>query len=245
MLFRYGQFLVSTGRVAAGYEQQAGAYALDPLDPMFAAFHGHNVWAKHSRADGRKILEDAAARAPENIFLWYMRLNTALLDADFETAKKLRADGATLFPGVTQSHAYRSGEMMQSVMAAPSPEAFIKLGEDFTAMAETEPSAALDLAVALAVLGFTLPALGIFEEALDNVDAWRASALEAVRPHIGYETALLFIDATRGLRMERDFVRLCARLGLVRYWRDSGNWPDCVEEVGNVYNFRTECAAVL
>lgn len=245
LLFRQGQFLVSTGRVAAGYDAQAHAYALDPLDPMFAAFHGHNVWAKQSRPDGRKILEDAAQRAPDNVFLWYMRLNTALLDGDFESAKTLRADGERLLPGIKDSPAYRSGQMMQEVMAAPSPEAFLKLGEDFAAMAEKEPSAALDLAVALSVLGFTLPALGIFEEALDNVDAWRASALEAVRPHIGYETALLFIDATRGLRMEREFVRLCARLGLVRYWRDTGNWPDCVEEVAPAYNFRAECAEAL
>src|SRR5690606_19429064 len=33
LLFRHGQFLVSTGRVNAGYAQQARAHALDPLDP--------------------------------------------------------------------------------------------------------------------------------------------------------------------------------------------------------------------
>ncbi len=245
LLFRYGQFLISTGRVAAGCEQQAQAYALDPLDPMFAAFHGYNIWSKDSRADGRKILDEAAQRAPDNVFLWYMRLNTALLDGDFARANTLREDSARLLPEIVDSPAYRAGQMMQDVMAAPSPEAFMKLGEDFATMAEKEPSAALDLAVALSALGFTLPALGIFEEALDNVDAWRASALQAVRPHLGYETALLFLDVTRGLRLERDFVRLCARLGLARYWRDTGNWPDCVAEVGNLYDFRAECASAL
>lgn len=242
LLFRHGQFLVSTGRVSEGYAEQARAYELDPLDPMFAAFHGHNIWAKHSKSEGRQILEVAAARHPDNVFLWYMRLNTAALDGDFQTANTLRDDGVRLLPGIADTPIYRSGQMMQAVLAQPSPEAFAKLGEDFAAMAEQEPSSALDLAVALSVLGFTLPALAIFEEALDNVDAWRHSALEAVRPHIGYETALLFIDATRSLRTERDFVRLCNRLGLVRYWREREVWPDCAEEVANFYDFRAECA---
>lgn len=241
LLFRHGQFLVSIGRVEAGYAQQARAFELDPLDPMFAAFHGYNVWSKISKTDGHRILEDAAARSPNNIFVWFMRLNTAALDGDFATAQALRADGPRLLPGLNESASYRAGQRMQQVMMAPSPDAFMKMGEDFTAWAEAEPAAALDLAVALSVLGFTGPALSIFEEALDNVDAWRAGALETTRPHIGYETALLFIDQTRALRMDQGFVKLCNRVGLTRYWRETGNWPDCVSETG--YDFKAMCAA--
>jgi hypothetical protein len=140
-----------------------------------------------------------------------------------------------------ESASYKAGERMQQLMMAPSPEAFMKLGEDFAAMAEAEPAAALDLAVALSVLGFTGPALTLFEEALDNVDAWRVGALETTRPHIGYETALLFIDQTRALRMDPAFAKLCTRLGLARYWRETGAWPDCAAEVG--YDFKALCEA--
>jgi tetratricopeptide (TPR) repeat protein len=240
LLFRHGQFLVSVGRVEAGYGQQARAYALDPLDPMFAAFHGYNIWAKRSKADGRRILDEAAVRYPDNVFLWFMRLNTATLDADFATAQALRAEGERLVPGLANSAAHKAGERVQELMMAPSPEAFMKLGEDFAAMAEAEPAAALDLAVALSVLGLTQPALAIFGEALDDVDAWRAGALEAARPHIGYETALLFIDQTRPLRVDPDFVGLCARLGLARYWRETNAWPDCAGETA--YDFKAACA---
>lgn len=243
LLFRHGQFLVSIGRVEAGYAQQARAFELDPLDPMFAAFHGYNVWSKLSKPDGKRILEDAAARAPNNIFVWFMRLNTAALDGDFATAQTLRADGPRLLPGLNDSASYRAGQRMQQVMMAPSPDAFMKMGEDFAAWAETEPAAALDLAVALSVLGFVGPALSIFQEALDNVDAWRAGALETTRPHIGYETALLFIDQTRPLRLNQDFVKLCHRVGLTRYWRDTGNWPDCVGEIAGAYDFKSLCEA--
>src|SRR5690606_28224029 len=46
LLFRHGQFLVATGRVAEGFAEQARAFELDPLDPMLAAFHGYNVWSQ-------------------------------------------------------------------------------------------------------------------------------------------------------------------------------------------------------
>jgi adenylate cyclase len=239
LLFRHGQFLVSVGRVEEGYAQQARAFELDPLDPMLAAFHGYNVWSKRAKADGRAILEDAAKRYPDNVFVWFMRLNTAALDGDVATAAALRAEGPRLMPQLVDSAAYKAGERVQQLMMAPSPEAFMKLGEDFAAMAEAEPASALDLAVALSVLGFTGPALAIFQEALDNVDAWRAGALETTRPHIGYETALLFIDQTQALRMDPDFAKLCARIGLARYWRETGAWPDCAAQ--SIYDFRAAC----
>jgi tetratricopeptide (TPR) repeat protein len=243
ILLAHGQFLVSVGRVREGYAQQEHAYEVDPLDPMVAAFHGHNVWATTSKEDGRRILNDAAAHWPNNIFLWYMRLNLARLDGDFTTADALAAHGLRLLPELKDSVVFKAGAMLQDVLMAPSAEAFLRLGEEFSRLAELEPSAALDLAVVLSVLGFVDPALAIFEEALDDIDVWRATANHALRPHVGYETALLFIQATLALRLNPGFVRLCARLGLVRYWRESGAWPDCVEDAANVYDFRAEAEA--
>jgi tetratricopeptide (TPR) repeat protein len=240
LLFRHGQFLIATGRVAAGYARQAEAFALDPLDPMLAAFHGYNVWARIDKGEGRRILEQSAKRYPENVFVWYMRLNTAALDGDFATAQHLREDGVRLVPGLAESAVYKAGARMQELMMAPSPEAFVQLGEDFSAMAEQEPSSALDLATALAILCFNGPALALFGDALDNIDAWRMGALEAARPHIGYETALLFLEQTRGLRNDPAFATLCVRLGLARYWRDANAWPDCAADTP--YDFKAACA---
>ena len=38
----------------------------------------------------------------------------------------------------------------------------------------------------------------------------------------------------------RRFPALCARLGLAQYWLESGEWPDCADEVD--YDFKRACA---
>jgi hypothetical protein len=50
----------------------------------------------------------------------------------------------------------------------------------------------------------------------------------------------IFIPQLQG-GMVRDprFVRWCAKLGLVHYWLETGNWPDCADDVP--YDFRAEC----
>ena len=37
------------------------------------------------------------------------------------------------------------------------------------------------------------------------------------------------------------FAKICARLGLVDYWRTTQHWPDCEAELGRYYDFRAEC----
>jgi hypothetical protein len=44
------------------------------------------------------------------------------------------------------------------------------------------------------------------------------------------------------LRNDLRFARLCARLGLVGFWRATGKWPDCAAEVP--YDFERECEKV-
>ncbi len=73
----------------------------------------------------------------------------------------------------------------------------------------------------------------------EQSDAWRAGALETTRPHIGYETALLFIGETIQLRMNPEFPQLCTRLGLSRYWRETNAWPDYAAEAP--YDFKAAC----
>jgi hypothetical protein len=41
-----------------------------------------------------------------------------------------------------------------------------------------------------------------------------------------------------GLMDDPRFLRLCAKLGLVHYWLETGRWPDCADQVP--YDFRAQ-----
>ena len=86
---------------------------------------------------------------------------------------------------------------------------------------------------------------GRIEETFAALD--RASFDEAFEPGGGTGAALLggwgaglIFDMMLNGAMIRDprFLRLCAKLGLVSYWLDSGSWPDCADRVP--YDFRAE-----
>ena len=69
----------------------------------------------------------------------------------------------------------------------------------------------------LAGLGETEAAIGAANSALDHqqrLEAW-----------------VLFTPITKGLLTDRGFVPLAGRLGLIRYWRGTGKWPDfCTDQ---------------
>jgi TolB-like protein/tetratricopeptide (TPR) repeat protein len=73
--------------------------------------------------------------------------------------------------------------------------------------------------------------------ALANANAGNVRALSC---------SYLFISVgSSALRRDVRFPRLCAALGLADYWTESGDWPDCVDEVAPFYDFKAECARAL
>lgn len=49
-----------------------------------------------------------------------------------------------------------------------------------------------------------------------------------------------FSLANARLRTSPRFVGLCGRLGLIDYWRDTGHWPECVEHLTKLYDFKRQ-----
>ncbi|WP_235927562.1 hypothetical protein [Sandarakinorhabdus rubra] len=79
------------------------------------------------------------------------------------------------------------------------------------------------------------------------------SALETGRPIQGtianadagnvraFTFTIMFFPSGRALRNDIRFASLCAALGLVDYWTESGHWPDCVDELAPLYDFKAAC----
>jgi len=86
--------------------------------------------------------------------------------------------------------------------------------------------------------------LGFVDEAYSAAETCRlgpAGAADDIMGPDGYRTALLFEANMPELRNDRRFPALCARLGLVDVWLDTGKWSDCADEVP--YDFRAGCEA--
>jgi len=70
-----------------------------------------------------------------------------------------------------------------------------------------------------------------------------SQAIEAANLALDHHEQLqpwfLFVPITRSMRQDPGFVALAARLGLIKYWRETGNWPDfCTDHTA-------ECSAQL
>jgi hypothetical protein len=86
--------------------------------------------------------------------------------------------------------------------------------------------------------------LGLVEDAYRLVETARLGPAGTVGDVLGpdaYRTSLLFQASMPELRNDPRFARLCARLGLVDLWMETGRWPDCADEVP--YDFRRACAS--
>ncbi len=55
----------------------------------------------------------------------------------------------------------------------------------------------------------------------------------------------LFLPMTAAMRSDRRFIPLARKLGLVAYWRASGQWPDFCSEPGLPYDCRVEAGKIL
>jgi hypothetical protein len=56
-----------------------------------------------------------------------------------------------------------------------------------------------------------------------------------------FRLSTLFSFVGAALRRDPRFATFCARVGLADYWCQSQNWPDCVDEVEGIYDFRAAC----
>ena len=101
--------------------------------------------------------------------------------------------------------------------------------------------------------GFPLGAVGhavrfgcadiVFDRLFKDLDTGRSIAgtnVDSVHSSRATVLALVFARAeAKPFIADARFPGFCARIGLVDYWRASGRWPDCADEVP--YDFKAEC----
>ena len=222
----------NVGRVRDAAAHGRRCMEVDALNWLAGTAYGQTLWRCGQYREGRDVLQRTLERRPEDHHTAAALLVACMHAQDWDAAAVL-TDPGRLARNPLREH---SGLVrLVATMRDRTPEntaaliGSVRRRLDQTGHMDTTP------AVWLSHLGFV-------DEAYDMLE--RARLGPAGGPHdvvglTAYRPHLLFPVAYPELRADPRFVRLCARLGLVEYWLETDNWPDCVEEVP--YDFKAEC----
>lgn len=218
--------MLGVGRLDKAVEDARRAASLDPLSPAIRSsyiqaliYSGHIETARSELAEAERLWPGA----------------TTIMDSRYRL--NLRYGDVT--------EAANAVRLMQSgrVAAGRTREAFVR--------ARLNPIPVnIDLAVELAMSAYeTQPeidttaevilTLGEFnrtKELLNFLLAWKDAS------QVPYFVEILFRPPLADLRADPRFMQIAARLGLLGYWRRSGDWPDFCSDPDLPYDCKTEAA---
>ena len=95
----------------------------------------------------------------------------------------------------------------------------------------------------MAVLGLNDAAFALLDEAMQRVPAERLWCMWNGNNN-GPGTEQLFLPVVAGLQADPRFLPLCHRLGLCRYWLESGQWPDFIVDSPRRFALEAEVRAL-
>jgi len=228
-----GWFLRHTGRLRESLEATERSYRLDALDPMTANLVALARMASGRVAEAVPVYEDLVARIPAMSFPISSLLRAQAFQQDWDSVDRLLALAAK-----RPLREFQDTIPFVRAKRDPTPGHIGAWRSDF------EAHVAKTRGVDVARLVYAAH-LGLVDEAYRAADTSRlgpAGTSDDIMGPDGYRTALLFQASMPELRNDLRFPRLCARLGLVEFWRSTGKWPDCAAEVP--YDFERECEKV-
>jgi tetratricopeptide (TPR) repeat protein len=229
-----GGFVAGVGRVREALAYSGRAFDLDPMQ----------FWVAYGRA---YILDFAGDRA--SLPLWesfcdvwpdsemvFSATWSAALHGDWDLFGDLSVRERQIPEEARQERARGHRWLGRSIRHGADPHslgvALQKCREDL----ERTGSVSIELLTILYDLGLPEEVFDLIEEAsfsymFDPRRSWAGGS-----PNAG-----LIFSAIHNGRMTADprFPRLCAKMGLCRYWVDTDRWPDCADAVS--YDFRGEC----
>ena len=225
-----GWFLRTIGHVREGLTEAEHIYSSDSLDTMCA-----NGVALARMAAGRveeaiPVYEDLVVRVPEMSFPLASLMRARAFLQDWASVDELLELAAK-----RSLREFEEGIAFIRTKRDPTPA---NIGSWRTSLeAHISKTGCIDVSrlVYTAHLGLVTEAY----EAFENAHLGPSGTSDDIMGPDGYRTSLLFQVGMPELRNDPRFARLCARLGLVEFWSETGKWPDCAEEVP--YDFKAEC----
>lgn len=233
--YRYvGWMLRHLGFVNEALKESEAAWLLDPLDPMSA-----NLVALARMAAGEvdraiPVFEDLVRRVPDMSFALSSLLRALAFKGDWDGVDRLLA-----LANERQLREFEEG--LHFIRAKRQGTGDIVDAWTTRVRDRVTRTGTIDLSAMV----YTAH-LGRVDEAYALIEAYRLGPTGGSEDILGpdaYRPAILFQAGMPELRQDPRFARLCGRLGLARFWTESGRWPDCVDELP--YDLRASCRTTM
>jgi TolB-like protein len=204
---REAQLLHHVGRLREALTYWKRAVALDPLSAWEHSGLATTLGMLGDATAAHGVISEALARWPNDSGVLATNFDELVLRGAPREALALLDDPAALPPGLT---AETAGVYRAFVQARQAPDRATK----------ARALDAIGSAFRSGLIGAD-PVVAMYAQ-LGDIDA----AFDAAGKSGPGLAGRLFGPATAGMRADRRFMTLAARLGLVDYWQATGNWPD-------------------
>jgi class 3 adenylate cyclase/TolB-like protein len=216
----YAALLFEVGRFTDALAHARNSSTLDPLSIAKRHAVGSILLESGDIEQARDIAHQLSSEWPDDPNAWFLQLRVAFWSGAYDDALALIAAPASQ---IRSTRARQCWRYAADIMRASAPQAAVERVIDCNESGDLPTGQTL----------MQLSALGRLDEAFALA---RARFVDEQR---GGEDAL-FSAATQAMRRDARFIPLANDLGLVAYWRLSGNWPDFCREADLPYRCEDE-----
>lgn len=221
-LRQISEFAFSVGRFREAFNYVERVWRLDPLNPLTAQNYANLLNEQGWHAESVATYALLRERWPHISWFHSEPVLIAAFAGDWRLVDELLAEKGADRPEMAlargAAHALRNPDADTRRAALAYAEA------DFTRLGRVDISTLI-----------FIYALGLHDETFDYLERSDYSHLFAIdgkgHDSRGFLPGLVFCRSNRDMVRDARFTRLCEKLGLGTYWRETGRWPDCADEV--------------
>ncbi|MBX3705759.1 MAG: winged helix-turn-helix domain-containing protein [Pseudomonadales bacterium] len=231
-LFWAGRWRWTVGRLQEFLVYLEQCHRVDPLWPQGVHQYATALWVTGRRVEAMQVWDEAVLRWPGLDYLYAAQLAFASASRDWG-----RVD---LLLRLLRQYGPRNAETERAVRYAGDirhwqPRDCRRLEARMEKELERRGSVPLRLLIFACDVGMNEEAYSMAERS-DYRYLFEAGGRLSVGD---FGLHHLFSPVARCLREDPRFPGLCRRLGLCEYWVESGNWPDCTNELKGLYGFES------
>jgi hypothetical protein len=208
------------------------AAAADPFNDDWLEVESEMLVGAGRSQQANLLLTQLEHQTPKLTYdLWGYELLAYSQEEDWDNLSKVVDVGANA--GWLQPPVVANLRDLVAAAKARSPAAITKVETDY--MSQAPRDSPLDLTWGI----FQLSSIGLVD------DAYALAARYQPQSYWSIADPAKFLElepASAPMRRDPRFMSLMQRLGLLKYWRDSGKWPDFCAEPGLPYDCKVEAA---